>query len=262
MNKKLTGMLVGMVVICIITVSIISHHIRIEKKSDVAEEIVTQQVVESETETETQADATESAEETESAAPIKEISMKEALLIGDSRMVGIKEYGSIDEADFFCYTGAGVRSIRKETVTVDSVGSVTLDQLLAKKQYSYIYIMLGINEIGYNLDRLTENYRTLLDFIQEVQPQAKIFIHSNLHVSKSRSDGDDVINNENLNYFNHKISEFADGETIYYMDINTVFDDANGGLSEKKTGDSIHPYASAYNEWSEWIVSETKKLLQ
>ena len=78
----------------------------------------------------------------------------DALFIGDSRTVGLKEYGQIEGADFFCTTGMNVYKVRDEVVNVGSVGSVTLDQLLSAKTYGKIYLMLGINETGWVYDSI------------------------------------------------------------------------------------------------------------
>ncbi len=45
----------------------------------------------------------------------------------------------------------------------------------------------------------------------------------------------------------------ADGETIFYLECNDLFDDANGTLSSDITSDGIHPDGSAYRKWGEWV---------
>lgn len=109
----------------------------------------------------------------DTAAPKEEnISMGDALFIGDSRTVGLMEYAQMADADFFANTGMSVFNIHKKPVSVPQVGKVTLTELLNHKKYDKIYIMLGINEIGYNADNTVEKYRELLAFIQEKQPNA------------------------------------------------------------------------------------------
>ena len=44
------------------------------------------------------------------------------------------------------------------------------------------------------------------------------------HVTKSRSDTDNVINNPAINRFNDAISKFANGNDIFYLDANILFD--------------------------------------
>ena len=191
------------------------------------------------------------------ASSLKTVSMDDALFIGDSRTVGLCEYSEIPGADFFADVGMSVFNIYKKTVSVPTVGKLTLTQLLTNKKYGKIYIMLGINEIGYPFDSLIAKYKELLDFVSEKQPGAEIFIQANLHVTKARSDKDKVINNPAINKLNEKLKTFADGKHIYYLDANTLFDDANGNLSADKTGDSAHPYGKYYMLWGKWIINQT-----
>ena len=60
-------------------------------------------------------------------------SMGDALFIGDSRTVGLMEYAGMDDADFFCNVGMSVFNIYKKTVSVPTVGKVTLSELLNGK---------------------------------------------------------------------------------------------------------------------------------
>ena len=137
-------------------------------------------------------------------------SMGDALFIGDSRTVGLMEYADIDGADYFCTVGMSVYNIHKNSVSVPNVGKVTLTELLNGKKYGKIYIMLGINEVGYKFSSTVEKYSELIEFIKDKQPDAVIFIQANLHVSKSRSDSDKVVNNTAINGLNAELAKLAD----------------------------------------------------
>ena len=188
-------------------------------------------------------------------------SMGDALFIGDSRTVGLMEYAGIDGADYFCTVGMSVYNIHEKPVSVPNVGKVTLTELLNGKKYGKIYIMLGINEVGYKFSSTVEKYSELIEFIKDKQPDAVIFIQANLHVSKSRSDSDKVVNNTAINGLNAELAKLADGKSIFYLDANILFDDEAGGLSADKSGDSTHLYAKYYREWGEWIIRQTASLI-
>ena len=188
-------------------------------------------------------------------------SMEDALFIGDSRTVGLSEYSILEGADFFANVGMNVYNVNEKTVSVPTVGKVTLDELLNYKTYDKIYVMLGINELGYNRENTVAKYADLIDYIQEKQPDAIIIIEANLHVTKSRSDSDKVINNNAINEFNSAISGLADGKKIFYFDVNVLFDDENGSLPAEKSQDSAHLYAKYYIEWGEWIIRQTVALI-
>lgn len=185
-----------------------------------------------------------------------------ALFIGDSRTVGLMEYSCIDNADFFANVGMSVYNIHKKAIPVPKVGKVTLTELLDNKKYDKIYIMLGINEIGYKLENTVTEYDNLIKFIKEKQPNAIIFIEANIHVIKSRSDSDKVVNNTAIDTLNHAVSKFANNKDIFYIDANVIFDDENKSLSSDKTEDGAHLYAKYYKEWGDWIVNQTAALIK
>ena len=122
--------------------------------------------------------------------------------------------------------------------------------------------MLGINELGYNLEKTMEHYAQLVQRIQDAQPDAAIFVQANLHVTKDRSDTDAVYNNKVINRFNEGVSKIADNETIFYLDANVLFDDGNGNLSKDKSYDSAHILAKYYVQWADWIKEQTASALQ
>lgn len=215
----------------------------------------------SSTETEDSSEASTSKTDNITSKPNTNTYMGDALFIGDSRTVGLMEYSGIDGADYFCTVGMSVYNIHKKPVSVPNVGKVTLTELLNGKKYGKIYIMLGVNEVGYKFSSTAEKYSELIELIKDKQPNAVIFIQANLHVSKSRSDSDKVVNNIAINGLNTELSKLADGKRIFYLDANILFDDEAGGLSADKSEDSTHLYAKYYKEWGEWIVRQTASLI-
>ena len=189
-------------------------------------------------------------------------SMEDALFIGDSRTVGLYEYSGMTEATFFVHVGMSVYNIDKEEIVVSGIGKITFEELINGRKYGKIYLMLGINELGYNLDRTMERYAQLVQRIRNAQPDAVIFVQANLHVTKDRSDTDSVYNNKVINRFNEGVSRIADNEKIFYLDANVLFDDGNGNLSKDKSYDSAHILGKYYVQWADWIKEQTASALQ
>ena len=183
----------------------------------------------------------------------------DALFIGDSRTVGISEYGDLNNATFFANTGMSVYNVFEKNISVPQVGKLKLEQLLTYKKFGKIYIMLGINELGYNQEKTLKKYKDLLKFVQEKQSNAIIYIEANLHVTAERSNKDKTINNININKINNEISKLADNEKIFFIDVNEKFDDENGNLSSNYTQDNVHIYAKYYKEWSDWLSQNAVK---
>lgn len=183
----------------------------------------------------------------------------DALFIGDSRTVGIAEYGTIKNATYFANTGMSVYNIWNQKIDISSIGKVSLGELLDKKNFGKVYIMLGINEIGYNMSQTAKKYQELLKYVNTKQPKAIIYLQANLHVTKEKSDSDKTINNTRINKLNSVISKMANNKNIFYLDVNSIFDDSSGNLRADYTSDKVHIYGKYYKQWTEWIRKNTKK---
>ena len=207
-------------------------------------------------------EGTESTAQMEITIPISPSSMENTLFIGDSRTVGLSEYAEIDGADFFASVGTGVFNIEKVTLSVaPDREKETLSEVLQQRQYAKIYIMLGINELGYPFEMLVQRYHNFIQSVQNLQPDSMIFVMANLHVTQSRSDTDVFINNATINALNEAISALADSQHIFYLDANCIFDDSNGALDTKKSYDSAHLLGKYYQEWGNWIAEQTGSIL-
>ncbi len=195
----------------------------------------------------------------EPSAPVKpEDPFTNALFIGDSRTVGIAEYSGITEADFFAFTGMSVYSALKKESSVGSWKKGTLlADALQSQQYDRVYLMLGVNELGYNFQKTVERYGELVQQIRDLQPDAYLILEASLHVTKKRSDTDATFNNSNIDRMNQAQAAYADGEHIFFIDVNPVFDDETGALNQDYTFDNTHPYGKYYSKWADWLRENT-----
>ena len=178
----------------------------------------------------------------------------DALFIGDSRTVGLSEYGGIEGADFYATTGMSVYNIDSEKVRLGDKGVISFENLITQYSYGKIYLMLGINELGYDKDETVNEYKALVERLRQAQPEAIIFVEANLHVSAKRSSQDAIYNNQNINYINDNISVLADNEDIFYIDVNKLFDDEDGNLRADTTMDETHVLGRYYKQWADWLA--------
>ena len=190
--------------------------------------------------------------------PVKpENPFENALFIGDSRTVGLYEYAGISDADFYANTGMSVFTMFKDE-SEGNVRDVLLEQLLTERKYDRIYLMLGINELGYPLQMVVDKYAQVVARVRELQPEAYLHLQANMHVTAARSATDKLYNNENLNKLNQEaVAPLADNEYIFYLDVNALFDDEQGGLIDEYTGDGVHLYARHYGLWADWLRENT-----
>ncbi len=190
--------------------------------------------------------------------PVKpEDPFRNALFIGDSRTVGIRKYAGIEGADFFATTGMSVYEMFKDKTDAGGLTDTDLQSLLVQKTYDRIFIMLGINELGYNFDRTVKTYGEAVTTLRVLQPQAYIHVQANLHVSKSKSDSDKLYNNANINALNEALATLADGEKVFFLDVNPAFDDEFGCLQDDLTWDGVHLLSKHYSIWADWLKENT-----
>lgn len=182
----------------------------------------------------------------------------DALFIGDSRTVGLSEYGNLGQAEVLANSGMSVYKIKETSFPLKNGEKVKLEELLADRKFGKIYVMLGINELGYDFGQTVKKYQEVVKLLQDTQPEAIIFLQANLHISKEKSDTSPYYNNENINRFNQAVSEMADGESIFYLDVNPLFDDAQGCLASEYTTDHTHILGKYYSTWVEWLLTQAR----
>ena len=176
----------------------------------------------------------------------------DALFIGDSRTVGLRNYTELPQhADFRCATSLNIWDVLKS----DFKGAGTLDSALKSKKYGKIYIMMGVNEVGTGTTEMFyEEYAKVVDHIRELQPDAKIIIQAIMHVDKERSDSDSIVNNTNIEARNHALAVLADNENIFYIDENEVLTDEDGYLRDDLKGDHLHLKAESNAIWLDFLL--------
>lgn len=184
----------------------------------------------------------------------------DALFIGDSRTVGLYEYGGLGNAEVFAHSGMSIYKVFNEEFELQSGEKVTLETALQTKQFGKIYIMLGINELGYDFDQTVERFKEAIALIRELQPDALIFIQANLHITNAKSEDSELFNNTNIDLFNQAVGELADGKSIFYLDVNPLYDDEDGGLSEEFTTDHAHILGKYYVDWVDFILQNAVKV--
>lgn len=178
----------------------------------------------------------------------------DAVFLGDSRMVGVCYYAGMSNATYYAKTSMTVYKMLDGAQSTDpSVASAREGLLL--NQFKKVYIMVGINEIGTgDMEHFVEAYSAMIEEIKEMQPDAYIYIQGIMHVSERRSKKDKYINNTNINERNAALAQLADNERIFYIDVNPVYDDANGNLGADYTGDDCHLYGKCYDAWHQFFL--------
>ena len=106
-------------------------------------------------------------------------------------------------------------AISKKFITNKHGEKITILEDLKTKNIDTIYIMLGINELGWVYNSIfIEKYEELIDSIKEIKPNCEIIIQSIIPVTKTKSDNDDIYNNQKINEYNVLIKEMAEKKEL------------------------------------------------
>lgn len=183
-----------------------------------------------------------------------------ALFIGDSRIVGLSMYhgGLLDGAKFFAKTGSSSNGLATADVEVD--GKIEhLGTYLETHDFKKVYIMSGINSISYPAEYNAELLKEyLVDLILEKAPDAKIYIMSNISVTKAKGEREPVFSKEKINAYNKELEKLANGDNIVFLDVAAQFMDSEGWL-DASVADSggVHLVASANKTFAEFLTRNT-----
>ena len=162
--------------------------------------------------------------------------------IGDSRTQAFLMYAGLKDVQDYTNVGLMVdTAITKKFITNDDGEKITILDDLKKRNINTIYIMLGINELGWIYSEIFINkYEQLINKIYEVKRNCGIILQSIIPVTATKSKNDKVYNNNKILEYNKLIKDMADRKGIKYIDLCPALTDENGCLPEEASTDGIH----------------------
>lgn len=195
-------------------------------------------------------------------APVEDNWFSTAAFIGDSRTEGLQAYSGLYYGDYLYSRGMNVFRVDDDDYKVVDIGgqSYTILQALALKQYESVYIMMGINELGYPASSYRSALATLLQRVTQIQPNAVIYLQTLPPVNEevARKNGlNESINNTNVAKFNQIIAELAKEYQVALLDTGSVYRDQNGSLPADLASDGVHFVPKAYRRWVDYLASHT-----
>lgn len=181
----------------------------------------------------------------------------DAVFIGDSRTVGLYEYGGLEEVSTF-YASKGLTIYKLFSSQIVEVPGEkkkkTVEEALQENQFKKIYLMVGINEMGTGtVETFASAYGEVVEHLLELQPEAIVYIQGILKVTTERSKKGDYINNEGIVARNEAIAQLADNSRVFYLDANPLLCDDSGGLESSYTFDGVHLKAKYVEIWKEYL---------
>jgi len=181
---------------------------------------------------------------------------RDAVLIGDSRTEGLRNYDGLDGATYYAAKGLMVNTAFTKPAIVVGGKKLTVVQALQKKRFGKVYIMFGINELGWSSSAaFISNYGKLIDAIKQSQPKAEIFVQSILPVSEKKSSSDKIYNNQKIASCNKQIQEMAKNKGVHYLAVDTAVSDPNGNLPADASTDGVHLNKEYCKKWCGYLIA-------
>lgn len=185
-----------------------------------------------------------------------------AVFLGDSRTEGLQLFSGLKNGDFLWYKGMTVFRVddpEYRRIEVDGE-KLTMMEALALKQYEKVYIMIGINELGYPAASYEKGLRTMIDRVKELQPDAVIYLETlppvNEQVAREKNLGS-YIKNSNVAAFNEVIYRLAWEKEVALLDVAEVYRTEAGDLAAEMAVDGVHFYRGGYAAWYEYLRTHT-----
>lgn len=170
-------------------------------------------------------------------------------ILGNSLVEGLRMFSNLKSLHYFSATSVSVVSATQtKNVRLADGSTGTLVQSLCQGQYDRIYIELGINEIGGNVDTFIQRYGNMIDTIRAAESNADIYILSVLPVTRAKSQAGSF-NMTRVNLYNAALSQLAAEKQCYYMDVCSAFLGSDGYLPSGWSSDGVHLYAKYYSVW-------------
>ncbi len=175
--------------------------------------------------------------------------------IGDSRTQGFIMYNGLKDVQDYSYIGLTVdTAISKKFVKTNSGEKITLLQDMKERNIEKVYIMLGVNELGWSYPQVFKSkYKELIHKIREVNNKCEIYVQSIIPVTKSRDKSEKYFNNIRIKQYNQLIKEVAKEENVKYLDVQSVLVNSEGYLPEETSPDGIHIGKSYCEKWLDYL---------
>ena len=178
-----------------------------------------------------------------------------AVFLGDSRTEGLSLYSGLKTGHFYTAVGATVESVfSKKNYKTESGEKVSLLDAVADQDCDKVYIMLGINELGWSKTKTYhDQYAKLIDRVREDHPEAKIVLQSIPPVGAKQEAKKTYVNNERIAAYNEVIKTLAEEKACYFLDVAACLTGGDGLLPKDWNFDGIHLNPAGCKVWLNYL---------
>jgi lysophospholipase L1-like esterase len=186
-------------------------------------------------------------------APVEDTYFEQTAFLGDSRTEGFRLYSGLNAGTYYTAVGATVESVFSKKVDTDA-GKMPLLDAMKSRQFDRIYVMLGVNELGWNgTDTYYQQYGKLIDRLREDHPDSEVVLQTLPPVSAKQEAKKTYVNNTRIQAYNEVILRLAEEKQCPYLDVAAVLSDERGFLRDEWTSDGVHLNTKGCKVWLEYL---------
>lgn len=186
-------------------------------------------------------------------APVTDAYFDGAAFLGDSRTEGFKLYSGLKTGTYYHAVGATVETVFTKSVETPA-GKMPLLDAMAEGTFDRIYVMLGVNELGWNkTETFYDQYARVVDRLRADHPEAEIVLQSILPVSALQDAKGSYVNNQRICVYNEAIRLLAEEKGCAYLDVAEAVSDENGCLVADWNFDGVHLNVEGCRAWLEYL---------
>lgn len=183
-----------------------------------------------------------------------------AVFIGDSISMTLEAYcgasGALGQAKFLCAGSMSPTNMLTGQILPEypkgSGQKPAIQDSVAATGAKYVYVMLGMDNIAYGIERSTNDYMTILKNILDKNPDVQIIIQSVTPMADKSKSYSEKLNNGKINEFNETMKAYCEENKWYYVNVAEAFRDENGFLKKE--------YCSDYNSMGMHFTYEGAKV--
>ncbi len=187
-------------------------------------------------------------------APVEDAYFDDVVFLGDSRTEGFHLYSGLKTGTYFYAVGATVESVFTKKAWETPKGKVPLLDAVAAAPCGKVYVMLGVNELGW---ARTETFRDqcakVIDRIREDHPGAEVVLQSILPVSAKQDAKGSYVNNGRIAAYNQVLLALAEEKECPYINVAEAVADESGCLRADWTFDGVHLNVTGCQAWLEYL---------
>ncbi len=185
----------------------------------------------------------------------------DALFIGDSRIGGFQMFAGVYNAEYITFPGMAVDKYFTWKFYPKNGTQLTASEALntVDKKFTKVYINLGLNELGWDpyFEPFHNKLCDVIDSVRDWNPEADIYLINVFPIGKDRQKSVSWETLENLNEVNSRIVRAATNKQVYYIDMDTIFRNAEGYLPAEYSNDGVHLNSGPVALFRDYLLTHT-----